>query len=300
VADTQGTGVIGDERAQVNRGGFAGVATRELRIDVGAHLVTLAADGRSRVQPELGRRHAAVGERFDSPLEEPADPLGANAWDRLEGVGPVYSRTAVMLHDLQAQLGTETMDRAFREYYRRWRFRHPGVADLRDTIADVSGQRALVESVFAQQVYGVQKVDDRIASLTSEEVAPQPGYVIRQGKNVELTAETAAEAGGTLPFKTTVVVRRRGAAVPQTLEVTFADGRKETVQWNGAEPWRRFEWVKPARAVSAQLDPQRRHLLDTNKLDDTRTVAPDAAATRRWTLDFAAVVQILLALVVAL
>ncbi|MBB3223266.1 M1 family metallopeptidase [Pseudoduganella umbonata] len=240
------------------------------------------------------------GERFDSPREEPADPLGANAYDRLEGVGPVYSRTAVMLHDLQAQLGTETIDRAFREYYRRWRFRHPSVADLRETIAEVSGQRALVESVFAQQVYGVQKVDDRIASLDSEEVTPQPGYVVRQGKNVELTAETAAAAGGTLPFKTTVVVRRRGAAVPQTLVVTFADGSKETVQWNGAEPWRRYAWVKPVRAVSAQLDPERRHLLDTNKLDDTRTLAPDDGATRRWTLDFAAAVQALLALVVAI
>ena len=237
------------------------------------------------------------GERFDSPLEEPADPLGANAYDRLEGVGPVYSRTAVMLHDLQAQLGTETMDRAFREYYRRWRFRHPSVADLRETIAEASGQRALVESVFAQQVYGVQKVDDRIASLDSEEVTPQPGYVVRHGKNVELTAETAAAAGGTLPFRTKVVVRRRGAAVPQTLVVTFADGGRETVQWNGAEPWRRFEWVKPVRAVSAELDPERRHLLDTNKLDDTRTVEPDNGATRRWTLDFAAAVQALLALV---
>ncbi|GGY58760.1 M1 family metallopeptidase [Pseudoduganella albidiflava] len=241
------------------------------------------------------------GERFDAPREEPADPLGANAYDRLESVGAVYSRTAVMLHDLQAQLGTETLDRAFREYYRRWRFRHPGVADLRETIAEVSGQRALVEAVFARQVYAAQKVDDRIVSLDSEEVTPQPGYAERQGKLVERTAAAvAAQTGGASAYKTTVVVRRRGAAVPQTLVVTFADGRKETVQWHGGESWRRYAWVKPVRAVSAELDPQRRHLLDTNKLDDTRTAEPNAVATRRWTLDLAAAVQAMLALVLTL
>ncbi|WP_338771665.1 M1 family metallopeptidase [Massilia sp. METH4] len=239
------------------------------------------------------------GERLDAPREEPADPIGANTWERLDGVGPAYSRTAVMLHDLQAQLGTEVMDRAFREYYRRWRFRHPSVADLRETLAEVSGKRALVETVFAQQVYAVQKVDDRIASLTSEALSPQPGYATRQGKLVELTP-AMLEPGGARPFKTKVVVRRRGAAVPQTLVVTFADGSRETVQWNGDEPWKRFEWVKRAKAVSAELDPQRRHLLDTNKLDDTRTVEADDAATRRWTFDFAAVTQALLALVAAL
>ncbi|QBE62581.1 M1 family metallopeptidase [Pseudoduganella lutea] len=241
------------------------------------------------------------GERFDAPREEPADPIGANAYDRLEGVGPAYSRTAVMLHDLQAQLGTEVMDRAFREYYRRWQFRHPSAADLRETIAEVSGQRALVERVFAQQVYAVQKVDDRIASLTSEEVAPQPGLAARGGKLVEVTPAMLATAPSTPPrYRTTVVVRRRGAAVPQVLVVKFADGGRETVRWNGDAPWRRFEWVKGVPAVAAELDPERRHLLDTNKLDDTRTLEADAQATRRWTMDFAAVFQALLALVAAI
>jgi Peptidase family M1 domain len=241
-----------------------------------------------------------AGERFDAPREEPADPIGANAWDRLDGIGPAYSRTAVMLHDLQAQLGKDVIDRAFKEYYRRWRFRHPGVADLRETLADVSGQRALVETMFAQQVYAVRKVDDRIASLTSEAVAAQPGYAQRKGRLVELTPATLdadADADTAAPFKTTVVVRRRGAAVPQVLVVTFADGSRERVQWNDGTPWQRFEWVKPVKAVSAQLDPQRQHLLDTNKLDDTRTVEADATATRRWTLDFGAAAQALLALV---
>ncbi|MGB9991070.1 M1 family metallopeptidase [Pseudoduganella rhizocola] len=254
-------------------------------------------------------------ERAGAVLENPADPVGENAYGRLQGIGPAYSRTATVMRDLEAQVGKEAMERAFKEYYRRWKFRHPSVADLRETLADVTGQRQLVETVFAQQVYAVNKVDDRISSFSSEEQLPQPGYIIDKGKRVELTAAKtseqedeirekwdkahpdAREGTGPFPFRTEVILRRRGVAVPQRLVVKFADGSKETVQWNGEERWKRFEWIKPVKAVSAELDPERKHLLDTSKLDDSRTLKADSRATRRWTFDFAAFVQTLIALI---
>ncbi|WEF35737.1 M1 family metallopeptidase [Pseudoduganella chitinolytica] len=253
-------------------------------------------------------------ERASLALDEPADPLGENAWARLEGVGPVYGRTAVMLRDLEAQLGKDVMERAMRTYYQRWKFRHPSIADLHATLAEASGQAALVDAVFELQVYGAQPVDDRIADFTSDEMLPQPGYGSVGGREVNITLEAADEAAeaararwrkahpdarpgtGPFPYRTAVVLRRRGAAVPQTLVVTFADGSRETVRWQGQERWQRFEWVKPVQAVSAQLDPARQHLLDANKLDDGRTLQADASATRRWTFDFGTIVQTLLAL----
>ena len=54
--------------------------------------------------------------------------------------GTVYSRTATAMHDLEERLGKEVMEKAFREYYRRWHFRHPSAADLRATLIDVSGK----------------------------------------------------------------------------------------------------------------------------------------------------------------
>ncbi len=257
-------------------------------------------------------------ERIGSMLDEPADPLGESAYGRLEGIGPVYTRSALMLHDLEAQLGQDVMEKAMREYYRRWQFRHPSIADLREALADASGQRALVESTFARQVYAVQPVDDRIADFTSEEVLPQPGYRAVNGKQVSVTQAQAeeqadaqrerweqahpdaAEGTGPFPYRTAVLLRRKGAAVSQTLVVTFADGSRETMQWQGSERWKRFEWVKPVQAVSAQLDPRRQHLLDANKLDDGRTLKADDSASQRWTFDFGTIVQTLLALLATL
>jgi hypothetical protein len=251
---------------------------------------------------------------------DPADPPGANAWHRLQGIGPVYVRSATVLRDLEAQLGTPVIERAFREYYRRWKFRHPGTADLRETLADVSGQRALVERVFAQQLMATSRVDDRIGDVSSTELVPQPGTRMTANGRVEdrqadidRRVEAARKAWkqahpqapdgtGPYPWRTDVVVRRRGADVPQELVVRFADGSTRTARWDvgdgtAGERWRRFSFTGPARAVSAQLDPRRLHYLDANKLDDGRTLEPDPSASRRWGLDAAALAQSFLALI---
>lgn len=253
-------------------------------------------------------------ERMAAPREEPADAPGQNAWDRLQGIGPVYTRSATALRDLEAQIGSPAMERAIKAYYQRWKFRHPSVADLRESIAESSGQRALVEAVFAQQIYKVGKVDDRIDTLTSIEQLPGPGMRLVDGVRREVTADaldkqiaatraqwkqqhgTATTALGPYPFETTVTLRRRGVAVPQVLVVRFADGSAETVRWDGADHWKRFTWVRPARVISAELDPQRLHYLDVNKLDDSRTIDPDSRASRRWGVELAALFQALVAL----
>jgi len=264
-------------------------------------------------------------ERMAAPREEPADAPGQNAWDRLQGIGPVYTRSATVMRDLEAAIGSEALERSMKAYYQRWKFRHPSVADLRESLAENSGQRALVEAVFARQIYQTSKVDDRIDTFTSVEQVPGAGSMLVNGARRETTADaldkqigaarkhwreqglerwrkqhpavaSAKDAAGPYPFETTVTVRRRGAPVAQTVLVRFADGTSETVRWDGAESWKRFSWIRPARAVSAELDPQHLHYLDVNKLDDSRTIEPDTRASRRWGADVAAFFQLLLAL----
>ncbi len=256
--------------------------------------------------------------RLAAPRERPADAPGQNAWQRLQGIGPVYVRTATVMRDLEQRIGSEAMERGFKEYYRRWKFRHPSIADLREALADGSGERAAVEEVFAQQVYAVAKVDDKLFRLTSEEELPLAGTRDVKGEWIEATQSevderiakqradwkkanpNAKKGAGPFPWRTEVTVRRDGARVPQTLVVRFADGSSETVAWNAAsadEKWRSFSWVKPARAVSAELDPQRKHYLDLNKLDDSRTIEPNRSASTRWGSDAAALIQYLLSFI---
>jgi hypothetical protein len=216
----------------------------------------------------------------------------------------------LLLHDLEARVGQPAFERAMKLYYDRWKFRHPGIADLQEALIDGTGDRAAVEQAFAQQVYAASKVDDRIDGFSSREVLPEQGYELgADGKRTERTEDQVdqqiaqqrkAHPDAAFPFLTTVTVRREGADVAQTLVVKFADGSVETEQWSGPEHWHRFNWTKQSRALSAEIDPDRRVLLDRDKLDDSRTLATDGSATRRWLADIASLFQAVLALVVSL
>jgi hypothetical protein len=81
------------------------------------------------------------------------------------------------------------------------------------------------------------------------------------------------------------------------LLVKFADGSSERVVWDNEQLWQRYTWSKPVKAVSAELDPDRVHYLDVNKLDDSRTLKADKSAARRWSLDLAAAFQYLFSLI---
>jgi len=256
-------------------------------------------------------------ERLGAMNHEPADPTGANSWDRYStsSYGSVYSRTATTMHDLEEQLGKEVMERAFKQYYATWKYRHPDIGDLQATIAEVSGKPELVAKAFAQQVYSTQMMDDCVDKLTSEEILPEQGTAQVNGKWEEVTSEQvekridekrkeweknnpkAKEGTGPFQYLTTVVLRRKGVAVPQTLVVKFVDGSSETVLWDNDQRWARYTWVKPVQAVSAQIDPNELHYLDANKLNDGRTVKPNSTAARRWSAELETVIQFIISLI---
>ena len=131
------------------------------------------------------------------------------------------------------------------EYYRRWRFRHPSTADLRATLAEVSGNAKAVDDIFDQYVYGTAHIDDRVASIDTVEVLPYAGSMLKDGKRTELERDEldkkldrqredwdkahpdAEPDSGPFPWRSTVTVIRDGAPVPQLLRVRFADGSSE-------------------------------------------------------------------------
>jgi hypothetical protein len=246
----------------------------------------------------------------------PSDSLDSNSWDRMSSnsYGSVYARTASTMRTLENLLGHEVMGKAMKLYYERWKFRHPDAADLRDALAEGSGKPELVQSIFASQVYGTDKVDDSIVSIDNEEQVPRAGTEMRGGKRVTLTDKEVdktidaardawkkshkdAKHGGPYAWQSTVVVRREGAAVPRSVRITFADDSTETVAWNDDSRWKRIVFTKPVKAISATVDPGQKIFLDANQLNDSRTTKANGSASRRWSADLASFLQTFYALV---
>ncbi len=283
----------------------------------------MLADRKQRIVPLPAKVAARLGfapsvdpldlDRLTAGLGDAKDPLGNNSWDRSDtgSYGSVYARTSTLLRGIEKQVGREAMSRAMKLYYERWKFRHPSLADFREALAEGTGQREIIERNFAQSVYGSQVVDDGVQSFTSVEELPKLGYVDgsdkptsseARGKAMSKTREAwkkshpkAKPGSGPYPYRTSVVVKRSGADVPQVLKVTFADGSTETVRFAGQQKWFRWNWVRPSKAVKVQIDPDQLYMMDRSINDNTRALESNTDAGKYYGSRALAWMQILLA-----
>jgi hypothetical protein len=173
--------------------------------------------------------------RFVTALDQTptAQPImtPANRYRNDENLGALaYVKPSVMLLALRNKvLGPEVFDSAFREYTRRWAFKHPQPADFFRTIEEVSGRD--LAWFWRGFFYTTAALDQSV-----ESVRQTPG-------------------GEAL-----VALRSLGPAVmPVELELGFADGTKTTVKlpveiWYGGN---RYVYHAPPgkQIVSARVNP---------------------------------------------
>ena len=181
----------------------------------------------------------------DEPLEINPDRinpgvLGENA----------YVKTAVGLALLRDEiLGPPAFDDAFREYTRRWAFKHPAPADFFKTMEDVSGKR--LDWFFRQWFIENPHFDQAVDTVAHKQVADVDSVVVVYSNH----------ARGVLPIHA---------------RFTFNDGSKQDFDYP-AEVWstntlfylRRYEF-KGKTLTKVELDPDKR-LPD---LDRTNNVWP--------------------------
>jgi hypothetical protein len=236
-----------------------------------------------------------------------------------------YSRTELTLRTLEALLGKETMARVMRTYHERFRFRHPSSDDFYAVAAEVAGKD--LRPFFDQTVERPGILDDEVASVKSERVG-EPSGVFGEGpgkktvgtKDARKKEQEKDKAGGR-PWRTTVVVRRRGEVVlPTALKLEYEGGTTQAIsllerEYLGAsaegaallgepravEPWlgrwKRIETTGQHRLVSATLDPEDRLAIDVNRLNNAQRVAPASRASAHWGARWVFWLQQLLAMV---
>lgn len=188
-----------------------------------------------------------------------------------------YHKAALMLHTLERMYTWDVMQRVLSIYFTRWKFRHPRPEDFFAVLNEVTGKN---HDWFMEQVYrGSNTFDYAVDRLSSEPIAARGMMDSPEGLKFQ---ETKVDG----QFRTTVVVRRLEAGqFPVDVLVTFANGEQARETWDGLGRWGVFTFDRPARAVSAQIDPERRLLLDTNFTNNSVTTEPAGpAAATKWSL----------------
>jgi len=215
------------------------------------------------------QRLSVIGSgRFDPVLKDSWAFVGASSYAL-----NVYAKAGLVLLTLEKLLGEPVMGRVMRTYFEAWRFRHPTSRDFIRIAEDVSGRD--LAWFFDQTLSSPDKLDYGISDLQAYAIAPPAGA---RGAIPAPGADAAPPA-----YRSEVTVARFGEMIfPQEIQVTFENGDKVREFWDGRDRWTRFVYVRPVRVRSAEVDPERRLLLDVNWLNNSRTIEPGGPAAAKF------------------
>lgn len=129
-----------------------------------------------------------------------------------------YSKPAIVLHALRGILGEETFMKAYREYVRRWAYKHPLPYDFFNTFEDMAGRD--LDWFWTPMFYETWTLDQAVSDVAEEDSA------------VVVTIEDL----GLVPM-------------PAPVRVTYADGSTE----NQAVPVE--TWLRGARETTLRFKP---------------------------------------------
>ncbi|MGH9768339.1 MAG: M1 family metallopeptidase [Blastocatellia bacterium] len=239
------------------------------------------------------------------------DPILTPAWkfyDQFSYGLNSYPRTGLVMNTLERYLGEDVMARVMRAYQQKWRYRHPATQDFFDTVNQVTGQD--FTWFFDQFVKGTGTLDYEIAEVKSERLGVKAGVFDQDGRKTEVkeTEEAVKDKDENASYENEVVVRRVGeawfpvemlftlkgggriSAKPVNtrdgvIEYQFTrsnDGRQWSDTWVINDRWKKFKFMTESKLLTAEIDPERKVLLDANLTNNSKTDSIGMGGAVRW------------------
>jgi hypothetical protein len=225
----------------------------------------------AKVLDDIYGRDTSVLNLLGAQLGEPAlqreqylgrpdfDPLSRPSYTDMSfgSYGSIsYGKTASMLLTLENVVGEKTLREALHDYFMKYRFTHPTQEDFLRTVNETAQQD--LTWYWQQAVYGTQMLDYEVLRADS---TPVNWY----DPNLE-------EKKGETEYETQIILhRKRDFVFPVEAEIKFDNGETTRVRWDGRERWVRYVYVKKAKVVSVQIDPDYRVTMDRDYLNNSHS-----------------------------
>jgi hypothetical protein len=225
--------------------------------------------------------------RIQNSPNRKSDPILTPAW-KFESGGAYsfssYAKPELVLRTLEGHLGAQTMARVMRTYHERWRFRHPSSEDFFRVANEVSGRD--LTWFFDQAVKGSGVLDYAVGSVRSATAkVPVGAFDGKGGRTTTTTADARVreENDSNLPWESLVLVQRKGEVVfPVEVALYYAGGRVDRRTWDGRDRWLKIRTTTREKLEWAEVDPDRKVLLDVDYLNNARRVDSDSRVSTRW------------------
>ena len=212
-------------------------------------------------------------------------PTLLNAWEyKAGGYGNLtYAKTAVFMTTLERLLGRPVMDEIMRTYFERWRFRHPSSRDFIAVVNEITRKRlgnkfgTDMNWFFDQVLYGTEICDYALAGIENRRISRPEG--VFDGQKDTSAAPRLYEAR--------VVVSRLGEVkMPVDVLVRFESGKEVRERWNGQARWKEYKYKGEERIQWAKVDPEEVLQIDTNFLNNSKSLDVSSAPAWKYTVKF--------------
>jgi hypothetical protein len=243
---------------------------------------------------------ADIGNVLDAIADDPASipaPIATAAYAFVDGdayYAQTYHTAARALTTLENHVGSARFMVAMKTYAREFAFKHPTGRDLFATLERELGEELtwFFDPVF-ERVGGIAMSVREHACRAARDARG----VFDEGAARRTVTETEAPDKGT--YVCEVVVQNTGVVhVPVEIELQFADGSSQRVEWDarGHATWQRFVIERSSQLTKVHIDPDRKVTLASPIRHHVR-VQGDGSASLRASARIASWTQLLMQLV---
>jgi hypothetical protein len=203
-----------------------------------------------------------------------------------------YYKTSTWLYTLMGIVGEETTNEVFREYYKKWAFRHPCGKDFIDVVNEVVGKAygdkfgSDMNWFFDQTLYGTGLCDYKVSGIFNNriEVPPDSVHTLNTHNNDKVEEKQ---------YYRSVAELERGGEVmlPVDVLIHFNNGDEILEKWDGKSRFKDYSYTGKRMIEWVKIDPEFKIMMDINYVNNSMTVNPDYTILRRLTNKLMAFMQ---------
>jgi hypothetical protein len=205
-----------------------------------------------------------------------------------------YLKTATWLYTLMGLIGEKTMDDVFKEYYKKWAFRHPSGKDFTDVVNEVVKREHGDEFgpdmnwFFNETLYGTAVCDYKVSGIKNilyhkPEGMIEPADTMNKVKSADSLYTSIAQ-----------LERSGDLTLPVGVLVHFDNGDELHEKWDGKSRFKDFTYTGYRRIRWVKIDPDYKNRMDVNFINNSMTVVKDPIPVRRLKSKFTTFMQFFL------
>jgi hypothetical protein len=203
-----------------------------------------------------------------------------------------YKKTATWLYTLMGIIGEPATNAVFREYYRKWAFRHPSGKDfvgvVNEVVPKVLGNKFGndMDWFFDQTLYGTGLCDYKAVGLSNIPVkaTPEPPSDSSKKDNLYYLSKVELERGGDIVFPVDVLIH-------------FDNGDEIKESWDGKARYKDYEYSGRRKIEWVKIDPEYKLKMDINFNNNSITENPDRIPVKRMTNKLMTILQFLISII---